>query len=70
MDWIELLGGLAIFIYGLQLANDGSRKRPGDQLRRWLTALPEHRLSDLLSGMLLATVLQSTTATICARQPE
>ena len=70
MTWIELMAGITIFIYDLQLANDGSRKRPGDQLRRWLTALPEHRLSDLLSGMLLATVLQSTTATICARQPE
>jgi phosphate:Na+ symporter len=70
MDWIELLGGIAIFIYGLQLANDGLQKRAGDQLRRWLTALTEHRLSDLLSGMLLATVLQSTTATICACQPE
>jgi phosphate:Na+ symporter len=71
MNWIELLAGIATFIYGLQLANDGSQKRPGDQLRRWLTALLEHRLSDLLSGMLLATVLQSTTtATICARPPE
>jgi len=70
MDWIELLGGTTIFIYGLQLAIDGSQKRAGDQLRRWLTALPEHRLSDLLSGMLLATVLQSATATICARHPE
>lgn len=70
MDWIELLGGIAIFIYGLRLANHSSQKRAGDQLRRWLTALPEHRLSDLLSGMLLATVLQSTTATICVRQPE
>jgi phosphate:Na+ symporter len=70
MDWIELLGGIAIFIYGLQLANHSSQKRAGDQLWRWLTALPEHRLSDLLSGMLLATVLQSTTATIGVRQPE
>jgi phosphate:Na+ symporter len=70
MGWIELLGGIAIFIYGLQLANHSPQKRAGDQLRRWLTALPEHRLSDLLSGMLLATVLQSPTATICVRQPE
>jgi Na+/phosphate symporter len=30
MDWIELLGGIAIFIYGLQLANDGLQKRAGD----------------------------------------
>jgi phosphate:Na+ symporter len=70
MDWIELLGGIAIFIYGLQLANDGSQRRAGDQLRRWLTALPEHRLSDFLSGMMPANVLQSITATICVRQPE
>jgi Na+/phosphate symporter len=31
MDWIELLSGIAIFIYGLQFANDGSQKRAGDQ---------------------------------------
>ncbi len=29
MNWIELLGGIAIFICGLQLANDGSQKRAG-----------------------------------------
>jgi hypothetical protein len=29
MDWIEMLAGIAIFIYGLQLANDGSQKRAG-----------------------------------------
>jgi Na+/phosphate symporter len=34
MDWIELLGGIAIFIYGLQLANDGLQKRAGDQCRQ------------------------------------
>jgi Na+/phosphate symporter len=33
MDWIELLGGIAIFIYGQQLANDGLQKRAGDQCR-------------------------------------
>jgi phosphate:Na+ symporter len=70
MDWIELLGGIAIFIYGLQRAYHSPQKRAGDQLRRWFTALPEYRLSDLLSGMLLASVLQSTTATICVRQPK
>ena len=64
MDWIELLGGIAIFIYGLQLANDGLQKRAGDRLRRWLTAFTERRLSGLLSGTLLATVLQSSTATV------
>lgn len=64
MDWIELLGGIAIFIYGLHLANDGLQKRAGDQMRRWFTTLTEHRLGGLLSGTLLAAVLQSSTATV------
>jgi phosphate:Na+ symporter len=64
MDWIELLGGIAIFIYGLQLANDGLQKRAGDHLRRWLIALTERRLSGLLSGTLLAAILQSSTASV------
>jgi len=64
MDWFELLGGIAIFIYGLQLANDGLQKCVGDHLRRWLTAITEGRLSGLLSGTLLAAMLQSSTATV------
>ena len=64
MDWIELLGGIAIFMYGMQLANDGLQKRSGDQLRRWLTAMTEHRLRGLLSGALLSAILQSSTATV------
>jgi Na+/phosphate symporter len=34
MDWIELLRGITIFIYGVQLANDSRQRRAGDQLRR------------------------------------
>jgi phosphate:Na+ symporter len=64
MDWIELLGGIAIFIYGMQLANDGLQKWAGDHLRRWLTAMTEHRLRGLLSGILPSAILQSSTATV------
>ncbi len=55
---------MAIFIYGLHLANDGLQKHAGDQMRRWLTTLTEHRLGGLLSGTLLAAVLQNSTATV------
>ena len=64
MDWIEILGGIAIFIYGMQLANDGLQKWAGDHLRRWLTAMTEHRLGGLLSGIMLSAILQSSTATV------
>lgn len=64
MDWIELFGGIAIFIYGMQLARDGLQRRVGDQLRRWLAALTKRRLTGLLSGALLAATLQSSTATV------
>jgi phosphate:Na+ symporter len=64
MDWIELLGGIAVFIYGMQLARDGLQRRVGDQLRRWLASLTRRRWTGLLSGMLLAATLQSSTATV------
>jgi phosphate:Na+ symporter len=64
MNWIELLGGVAIFMYGIQLANDGLQKRTGDHLRHWLTRMTGNRLYGLLSGTLLAAVLQSSTATV------
>ena len=37
MDRIEPPGGIALFLYGMPLANDGLQKRAGDQLRRRLT---------------------------------
>ena len=64
MNWIELLGGIAIFMYGMQLANDGLQKRAGDHLRRWLFLMAGNRLKGLLSGTLLAAILQSSTATV------
>jgi phosphate:Na+ symporter len=64
IDWIELLGGIAIFIYGLQLASDGLQRRAEDQLRRWLTALTERPLRGLLSCRLLAAMLVSSMAII------
>ena len=48
MNWIELLGGIAIFMYGMQLANDGLQKWAGDHLRRWLSLMAGNRLNGLL----------------------
>lgn len=64
MDWLGLLGGIAIFIYGMQLAQDGLQKWAGDHLRRWLTTFTDRRWSGVVWGTLLAAVLQSSTATV------
>jgi phosphate:Na+ symporter len=64
MDWIELLGGITIFIYGMHLAREGLQKRAGEHLRRWLTTLTKHRIGGLLTGALLAALLQSSNAAV------
>ncbi len=64
MDWLELLGGITIFIYGMHLAREGLQKRVGERLRSWLTTLTRHRLGGLLTGVLLAALLQSSNAAV------
>ena len=64
MDWIELLGGITILIYGMHLAREGLQKRAGEHLRSWLTTLTKHRVGALLTGTLLAALLQSSNAAV------
>lgn len=60
---IAILGGLALFIYGMNLMSDGLQKVAGDRMRRLLALLTGNPLYGVLSGALVAAVLQSSSAT-------
>ena len=62
LDFTALLGGIAIFLHGLSLAREGLQIVAGDKLRSILFALSSNRVVGLVSGALVTTIVQSSTA--------
>ncbi|MEG0918348.1 MAG: Na/Pi cotransporter family protein [Bacilli bacterium] len=58
-----LFGGLAIFIYGMNLMSDGLQKAAGDKMRNILSMLTANPIFGVLAGALTTAVLQSSSAT-------
>ncbi len=58
-----LLGGLALFIYGMNLMSDGLQKAAGDKMKKVLEVLTRNPIMGLLAGALCTAVLQSSSAT-------
>jgi phosphate:Na+ symporter len=63
LDLTQLLGGIAIFIHGLQLAREGLQLLAAEKLRAILFALTDNRVMGLLLGVAVSAILQSSTAT-------
>lgn len=58
-----LLGGLAVFIYGMNLMSDGLQKCAGERMRTVLAVLTRNPITGVLAGALVTAVLQSSSAT-------
>lgn len=58
-----LLGGLAIFIYGMNMMSDCLQKAAGEKMRTILAMLTKNPILGVLAGALTTAVLQSSSAT-------
>ncbi|MCD8132202.1 MAG: Na/Pi cotransporter family protein [Lachnospiraceae bacterium] len=58
-----LLGGLAIFIYGMNLMSECLQKAAGEKMKQILGLLTRNRIMGVLAGALVTAVLQSSSAT-------
>lgn len=61
---IKLLGGLALFLYGMEIMGDGLKQGSGTALKNILGKLTHNVFLGLLTGTLVTAVIQSSTATI------
>ncbi len=61
---IQLLGGLAMFLYGIEVMGDGLKNSSGAALKRVLEKVTGNVLMGVLTGTLVTAVIQSSTATI------
>ena len=60
---MSLLGGLALFLYGMKLMGEGLEKAAGDRLKRLLESLTRNPLMGLLVGVVFTMIIQSSSAT-------
>ncbi|MGM9661188.1 MAG: Na/Pi cotransporter family protein [Faecousia sp.] len=61
---IQLLGGLAMFLYGIEVMGDGLKNSSGAALKRILEKVTGNVVMGILTGALVTAVIQSSTATI------
>ena len=60
---LGLLGGLALFLYGMQMMSTGLEAAAGDRLKSILEKLTSNRFLGVIVGALITAVIQSSSAT-------
>ncbi len=60
---LALVGGLALFLYGMDLMGDGLKKLAGGKLESVLARLTSTRLKGFLLGFAVTAIIQSSSAT-------
>lgn len=61
---VKLLGGLAMFLYGMEVMGDGLKQGSGTALKNVLGKLTQNIVLGVITGALVTAVIQSSTATI------
>ena len=62
-DLMGLLGGLALFLYGMQMMSSGLEAAAGNKMKQILEKLTANRFLGVLVGALITAVIQSSSAT-------
>ena len=62
-DFLGLLGGLALFLYGMQMMSSGLEAAAGSRMKMILERLTANRFLGVLVGAAITAVIQSSSAT-------
>lgn len=60
---LALLGGLALFLYGMQMMSGGLEAAAGNRMKAILEKLTSNRVKGVLVGAVITAVIQSSSAT-------
>ncbi len=62
-DFLQLIGSLGIFIYGMKIFSEGLQKMAGNRLRKILKGMTTNRVTGVATGFAATTITQSSTTT-------
>ena len=57
------VGGLGLFLFGMQMMASGLQKAAGDRLRHFLEVLTNRPILGVLTGVVVTSLIQSSSAT-------
>ncbi len=60
---VGMLGGLSLFLYGMEKMSEGLKRTAGNQMRSILAALTRNRVIAMFVGAFVTMVIQSSSAT-------
>ena len=63
MEFLILVGSVALLMYGMKVMSEGLQKMAGSRLRTVLSTMTTNRFTGLLTGAFITTSIQSSTAT-------
>ncbi|MFK7905728.1 MAG: Na/Pi cotransporter family protein [Chitinophagales bacterium] len=62
-DFLQVIGSIGVFIYGMKIMSEGLQKAAGKNLRHILQSMTNNRLSGIFTGLLTTMTIQSSSAT-------
>ncbi len=60
---LTLIGGLCLFLYGMNVMGDALERRAGSSLKKILARLTKNKITGFLTGLVVTAVIQSSSAT-------
>jgi len=60
---LTLVGSLGLFLFGMKLMSESLQKVAGNRMRQILAAMTNNRFKGVLTGLLVTTTIQSSSAT-------
>ena len=63
LNVLSVLGGLAMFLYGMALMSEGLQKSAGDRLRAFMAKMTSNAFKRVLTGTVVTCLVQSYSAT-------
>jgi phosphate:Na+ symporter len=62
-DILQLVGALGLFLFGMKAMSDALTKLAGDRMRTILAGLTSNRFLGVLTGFMITSIIQSSSAT-------
>ena len=62
LDFLTLIGGAGLFLYGMKVMSEGLQKIAGDRMRSVLAAMTRNRVMGVVTGIVITVLMQSSSA--------
>ncbi len=63
LDFLNLLGALGLFLFGMKGMSDGIQKFAGEKLRSIIGVMTRNRFMGIMTGLIITGIIQSSSAT-------